>query len=300
VLERHADYIDARTRLAYIALKQSPNDEGPKAISKLYQDAPSDFEVRALYGWYLGRISSKKRSSDLAQDPELRHYKHTLQNHDKHDRYALIGMGNIYLQHAREMPRDTEPHRAKRSQMYCKALEFFEKALQLDPKNAYAAQGIAIAMVEEKKEHTKALPLFMQIRETVRDNANVAVNLGHLLTEMRQFGKAIESYEAALEKGKKGDAGILSCLGRVWLARGRAEKDVKCYRRALEYADGLSYSSPSSMRKLTLVKGSRGSTRTNALQVQRRLRADPTRTDCPQSSRSFSHTRRIRASHLIA
>ncbi|OBT53000.1 hypothetical protein VE04_07826 [Pseudogymnoascus sp. 24MN13] len=237
LLGRHADYTDARTRLAYIALKESPTDEGPRAIGKLYQDASNDLEVRALYGWYLGRVHSRKRASasHIHEDPELRHYKHTLQHHDKHDRYALIGMGNLYLQTAREMPRNSDSEKAKRSSMYSKAAEFFEKALQLDPKSAFAAQGIAIAMIEDKKDFKGALSIFMQVRETVKD-PNVYINLGHLFAELRQYSKAIEHYEAALSKNSGSDAQILACLGRTWLARGRAEKDLKSYKNALEYA----------------------------------------------------------------
>jgi RNA polymerase-associated protein CTR9 len=235
LLERHADYTDARTRLAYISLRQNPTDDGPRTMAKLYQDASSDLEVRALYGWYLGRVHSRKRTPNIAEDPELRHYKHTLQNYEKHDRYALIGMGNLYLQNAREMRRDSEQDKVKRSAMYSKAVEFFDKALQLDPKNAYAAQGIAIAMVEDKKDFKGALSIFMKVRDTLRD-PNVYINLGHIFAELRQYSKSIEHYEMALSKDRSHDAQILACLGRTWLAKARAEKSLSAYKSALDYS----------------------------------------------------------------
>lgn len=241
LLGRHNDYTDARTRLAYIALRQNPTEDGPRTIAKLYQDASSDLEVRALYGWYLGRVHSRKRTPNIAEDPELRHYKHTLQNYEKHDRYALIGMGNLYLQNAREMPRDSEQDKQKRSGMYSKAVEFFDKALQLDPKNAYAAQGIAIAMVEDKRDFKGALSVFMKVRDTVKD-PNVFVNLGHIFAELRQYSKSIEHYEAALAKDRGHDAQILACLGRTWLAKARAEKSLSAYKSALEYSRKVSVS----------------------------------------------------------
>jgi len=239
LLGRHDDYTDARTRLAYIALRQFPTEDGPRAIAKLYQDASSDLEVRALYGWYLGRVHSRKRTPNIAEDPELRHYKHTLQNYEKHDRYALIGMGNLYLQTAREMRRDSEQDKLKRTGMYSKAVEFFDKALQLDPKNAYAAQGIAIAMVEDKKDFKGALSIFMKVRDTVKD-PNVFVNLGHIFAELRQYSKSIEHYEAALAKDRGHDAQILACLGRTWLAKARSEKSLPAYKSALEYSRKVS------------------------------------------------------------
>lgn len=235
LLARHSDYTDARTRQAYIGLRQSPGEDGPKAIAKLYQDSSADLEVRALYGWYLGRVHSRKRTGNIAEDPELRHYKHTLQNYEKHDRYALIGMGNLYLMTAREMRRETDSEKQKRSNMYVKAVEFFDKALQLDPKNAYAAQGIAIALVEDKKDFKTALTIFIKIRDTVKD-PSVYVNLGHIFAELRQYSKAIEHYEAALSKDRSHDVQILACLGRTWLAKGKTEKSLPSFRSALEFS----------------------------------------------------------------
>ncbi|KAK9779430.1 putative Tetratricopeptide repeat protein 1 [Seiridium cardinale] len=236
LVSRHSDYTDAQARLAYIKLRRNPNKEGPDAVAKLYQDSPSDLEVRALYGWYLGKVQSRKRPANVNDDPELRHYKHTLQQYDKHDRYALVGMGNLYMMAAREMRRETDQEKQKRSSMYSRAVEFFEKALQLDPKNAYAAQGIAIALVEDKKDMKSALPIFLKIRDTIKD-AHVFVNLGHIYAELRQFSKAIESYELALSKeSKANDTGILSCIGRTWLNKARHDKDMEAYKTALDYA----------------------------------------------------------------
>ncbi|CAK7228016.1 protein required for normal CLN1 and CLN2 G1 cyclin expression [Sporothrix bragantina] len=236
LLTRHEGYTDARLRLAYVKLRKQPNDAGPDAVAKLYQENSSDLEVRALYGWYLGKVHAKKRPANINEDYELRHYKHTLQNYDKHDRYALVGMGNLYLTSAREMRRETEQERQKRSATYNRAVEFFDKALQLDPKNAYAAQGIAIALVEDKKDYRSALPIFLSVRDTLRD-AHVYVNLGHIHAELRQFSKAIESYEAALAKdGKANDPTILSCLGRVWLTKAKMDKDLEAFKMCLDCA----------------------------------------------------------------
>lgn len=236
LVARHDDYTDAQARLAYIKLRRNPNKEGPDAVAKLYQENPSDLEVRALYGWYLGRVHSRKRPANVNEDPELRHYKHTLQNYDKHDRYALVGMGNLYMMAAREMRRETDQEKQKRSAMYSRAVEFFEKALQLDPKNAYAAQGIAIALVEDRKDLKAALPILLKVRDTIKDS-HVFVNLGHIYAELRQFSKAIENYEMALSKdGKANDTGVLACLGRTWLNKAKYDQNMDAYKTALEFA----------------------------------------------------------------
>lgn len=234
LLERHRDYTDANVRLTYINLRQHPSGEGPLAMKALYEAHSNDLDVRSLFGWYLGK--AKKRSANLAEDQEQRHHKHTLQNHDKHDKYALTAMGNLYLAHAREMRRETEAEKDKRHKMYERAVEFFNKCLELDPCNSYAAQGIAIALIDDKKDHSTALQILLRIKETIRE-ASVYMNLGHVYCEMKQFSRAIESYEAALKKDKANDAQLLSCLGRAWLMRGRVEKSAEMLDTALSYSE---------------------------------------------------------------
>jgi RNA polymerase-associated protein CTR9 len=190
LLGRHPDYIDAQIRLAYISLRQNPTDEGPKAVRKLFEENEDNLEVRALFGWYTNK--AKKRNVHPQDDQEQRHYKHTLIKQDKHDRYSLTAMGNIHLVFAREMRRDTEQDKEKRRKMYERAVEFFDKVLQLDPKNAYAAQGIAIALVEDKKDYSTALQILTKVKDTIKDH-NVFVNLGHTYAELKQYGRAIEN-----------------------------------------------------------------------------------------------------------
>lgn len=245
LLQRHSDYTDASARLAYIALRQSPTEEGPKRVARLYEADNQNIEVRALFGWYLNK--SKRRTANIAEDQEQRHYKHTLQGYDKHDKYALTGMGNIYLLNARDMRRDTDQEKDKRHKTYEKAVEFFDKALQLDPRNAYAAQGIAIALVDDKKDFSVALQIFTRIRDTIRDDPSVYLNLGHVYSELRQYSRSIESYETALRKEKEsrplGSEGrerdnpqILACLSRVWLLKGKAENDIATLNTSLAFS----------------------------------------------------------------
>lgn len=244
LLERHADYTEANARMTYIALRQSPTDEGPKRMAKLYEADSTNLEVRALFGWYLSK--SKKRTANLAEDQEQRHYKHTLQYYDKHDRYSLTGMGNVHLVTARDMRRDSDQEKEKRRKVYERAVEFFDKALQLDSRNAYAAQGIAIALVDDKKDHAAAVHIFSRIRDTLKD-ASVYLNLGHVYAELRQYTRSIEHYEAALSKDRARDAQILACLGRVWLLRGKQEMNLASMKTALDYAERARSVAPGQM-----------------------------------------------------
>ena len=101
-------------------------------------------------------------------------------------------MGNVHLTIAREMPRSTEQDKEKRRKTYEKAVEFFDKVLSLDPKNAYAAQGIAIALIEDKKDYSTALQIMAKVKETLKDYT-VYVNLGHAYCDCKQYARAIEN-----------------------------------------------------------------------------------------------------------
>ena len=82
--------------------------------------------------------------------------------------------------------------------------------LSLDSKNVYA-QGLAITYIENKQLN-KGLDILRKIRDSLND-ISVYLNLGHVLCDLKQFGKAIENYELALTRYTDGkDAKILSFL----------------------------------------------------------------------------------------
>ena len=130
------------------------------------------------------------------------------------------------------MRRDTDQEKQKRSNMYTKAVEFFDKALQLDPKNAYAAQGIAIALVEDKKDIKTALSIFLKVRETVKD-PGVFVNLGHVFAESRQYRKRLNITRLRFRK-------IVPTMLRFWLVLGEHGWLKENMRRACRHSRMLS------------------------------------------------------------
>lgn len=237
LLARHPDYTDANARLAYINFCQNPSGHGvppEEMIPAVYEKNKENLEMRALYGLFLNR--TKRRTMNISEDAEQRFYKRTLQELDKHDIYSLVAMGNINLHIAREMRRETEDEKMKRASQYVRAVEFFDKALQLDPKCANAAMGIGIAFAESKKDYPTAIQIFSKVRETNRDYT-VYMNLGHVFTESGQYARAVESYEQALKKVDHTHmVTILMALGRVWLMRGKKEKSLSAMKEALSYS----------------------------------------------------------------
>ncbi|KAK9365277.1 hypothetical protein V1509DRAFT_585655 [Lipomyces kononenkoae] len=242
--ERMPGYIDAKLRLCYLALKESEEGgEGKPTLEQavaqmqdLIETDSSNLEVRALHGWYLHQHQRKRPpAKNINEDIEHRHYKHTLQYYDKHDLYSLIAMGNIFLTNAREMRPTNEQDADRRRKTYEKAVEFFDKALLLDPRSSYAAQGIAIALAEDRK-FNKAVGIFGKVRETLND-VSAYINLGHCLTELKNYTRAIECYEIALNRFQGGkNVQTMMCLGRVWLQRGIDELSLDAVKVCLTYS----------------------------------------------------------------
>ncbi|KAK9460004.1 uncharacterized protein V1516DRAFT_678623 [Lipomyces oligophaga] len=258
IREKTPGYVDVRIRMCYITLKEAERagtgekskaltEEAGKIIQDLVENESDNLEVRALHGWYTHQQQQRRPvSKAIADDPEFRHYKHTLQYYDKHDVYSLTAMGNVHLAIAREMKPTNEQEVQRRKKMYEKAVEFFDKSLQLDSQNAYAAEGIAIALAEDKK-YNKAVGIFSKIRETLKDVA-AYINLGHCLTELKNYSRAIECYEIALERFQGGrNIQTMMCLGRVWLQRGMEELSVESVETAIRYSQKALEQSPSNL-----------------------------------------------------
>jgi len=113
---------------------------------------------------------------------------------------------------ARESRDTSSKGMEERKRNFTRSAEFYEKALQLDPQCAFAAQGLAIITAEDAlgtlsgqpqasgpDEVTKrmkylreALDIFIKVRESINDGS-VYVNMGHCYYSRDEFDRAIES-----------------------------------------------------------------------------------------------------------
>lgn len=229
IIEKCPGYINAKLRWLTIACLS--NDKNVKEeVQKLLEEESEDLEVRSFYGWYLKKYGHKHGLiQDKSKDIEAEHHRETLTKFTSHDCYALISMANVYCVLAREVK-----EQQKKDQYYVRASQLYQKVLNLDPKNAYAAQGIAIIFAE-KKQTGLALEIFRKVRDSLND-ITVYLNMGHCLIELKQFSKAIESYELALTRFTDGkDARLLNYFARAWLLRAIHEKNLECFKTAFKY-----------------------------------------------------------------
>ncbi|QID87852.1 protein required for normal CLN1 and CLN2 G1 cyclin expression [Saccharomyces pastorianus] len=234
ITSSHPSYISARIRNLYIKFAHSKINDSEMniEIDGLLEMNKSDLEMRSFYGWYLKNSEERKNS-----EKSTSHNKETLVKYNSHDAYALISLANLYVTIARDGKKSRNPKEQEKSKhSYLKAIQLYQKVLQIDPFNVFAAQGVAIIFAESKRLGP-ALEILRKIRDSL-DNEDVQLNLAHCLLEMREFGKAIENYELVLKKfdNERTRPHILNLLGRAWYSRGMKERSVSFFQKALENA----------------------------------------------------------------
>ncbi|ODV84617.1 hypothetical protein CANARDRAFT_182562, partial [[Candida] arabinofermentans NRRL YB-2248] len=227
ILSKCPNYVSAKLR--WLLITCSTKDESIKEeFAKLIEEFKDDLEVRSFYGWYLKKFGKKHH---LTTTMESDHHRETLVNYTSHDSYALVSLGNVYCSLARE-----NKDAPKKEQYYFRAAQLYQKALTLDSKNAYAAQGIAIIFAD-KKQTGLALEIFKKMRDSLNDVC-IFINLGHCLLDLKQYSKAIEAYQLASDRFTDGsDVTILNFIARAWLYRGLTESNLTSLKTALEISE---------------------------------------------------------------
>ncbi|CCE66317.1 hypothetical protein TPHA_0P01590 [Tetrapisispora phaffii CBS 4417] len=241
ILSKHPSYVHLKVRYLFTKFLQNKNsqsDEIEKEVNDLLQRNPADLEVRALYTWFMKNGLKNSNNIDEAKYKEYRNSeistsKDTLTKYNSHDLYALISLGNFYCVMAKENKKTP----AKCEQSYLKGIQLYQKALQIDPYNIFAAQGIAIIFAESKRLGA-ALEIWRKIRDSL-DTEDVHMNISHCLLEMREYVKAIEGYELILKKFPNYSklAKVYNLLGKTWYERGNKENSLSCYKKALQNAE---------------------------------------------------------------
>lgn len=209
LIGRHPEYVDAKVRQAFLLRSQNKNEEAHELLKAAQSSAPKNLEVRAALTHFLIGKQLVKPAKDFVVE--------TLKNVDAHDVYSHCALGWIQFHTSREN-RDVSPKgQEERRRGYQRAAEFYERALQLDEKCAFAAQGLAIITAEDvlsalrpvltssaeeaaRRLQTarEALDIFAKVRECSND-PSVYINMGHCFFVREEFDRAIESVSHYVE-----------------------------------------------------------------------------------------------------
>lgn len=217
----HAPALAAKARLALLGLKSRTEwDSAHDLIKQALTSSSQNAELRALYIYFLFETGAYANARDFARA--------TLKEISRHDVYALCASGLLCYFEARENKKQGKEAQRDRVAKFTRAAEFYDKALQLQPQCAFAAQGLAIGIAEGTlgngpteangaaanpaapgqpaqplTEHQArlrnardALGVLAKVKESVNE-ASVYVNIGHCHFARDEYDKAIENVSRA-------------------------------------------------------------------------------------------------------
>ncbi|KAE8254867.1 hypothetical protein A4X06_0g694 [Tilletia controversa] len=172
VLQQHPEYIDARVRLAILAVSGSrTSSKHRQTAMSLFKEAlqsnPSDLDARAAFVCFLaGELPGsptppqwnviKELSSQLFCGATPQGVKifgtnaaaKLAQEEGRKDAFMLASLGWAYYQIALHTSGGSNS-RAERSKGVNRAADLYDKALEQDPQCAFAAQGLAVLLAED-------------------------------------------------------------------------------------------------------------------------------------------------------
>lgn len=236
LVETYPDYIFAKIRHIFTKFILNNKDHASIAVDmeELAKSAAfDDLDVRAFYGWYLKEVGGKD-----SEAKETQHSKETLTKYDSHDSFALLSLANLYYVLGKEAKRSSNhKEQDKAKEHFLKGIQLYQKVLQVDPFNVFAAQGVAIMFAENKRLGV-GLEIFRKVKDTL-DNEDVHLNIANCLLEMHDYVKAIENYEYFLKKypDYKKKAKVMVLLARAWYSRALKERSVPFFQNSMNTID---------------------------------------------------------------
>ena len=131
-----------------------------------------------------------------AFNPARKAFERVLQNIDKNDPYALVALGNIYVELALQdkAHKHTDDYHKRAGEFYC-------KALNMDKGNFYAAQGLGVIFADRGMP-AEAREIFTQVRAASNNSIDSTLNQAHALVEVGKYASAATLYVAVLENQK--------------------------------------------------------------------------------------------------
>lgn len=253
VLGQHPEHMESKVRLASIAALAGRNVDAHTYLKECLRADEGNITLRSVYTNFLISLGSYKEA--LAFTSQTLKY-------DRHDAFTFTALGWLHFTLGREAksPQDV----AERSKQYLRSAEAYERALSLDPTNAVAAQGLAIALAEdtltpkaqqvaqgstdEVKNRMRlaghALQVLGRIKDSLPEGA-VNVNIGHCYFIRGEEERAIEAYGSALSAANGRSVPILLYLCRAWFSYANKETNFSAMGQALHYAQRALHLQPS-------------------------------------------------------
>uniref|UniRef100_A0A1I7XTC8 TPR_REGION domain-containing protein n=1 Tax=Heterorhabditis bacteriophora TaxID=37862 RepID=A0A1I7XTC8_HETBA len=219
ILRQKENYIDCYMRLGCLA-----RDRGQIYESSVwFKEAMSVNQANCDAWTLIGNLHMAKHEWGPAQ----KKFEHILKM-SKDDVYSLVALGNVWLETLFSPSRNREND----SKNMERALAMFSRAIRIQPKNMWAANGVG-CILAFKQQWQEARDLFAQVREATADFFDVWVNIAHVYMETRQYVPAIQMYSNAMKKfNREHDSIMLMYLARAFYRAGKMQESRETLEKA--------------------------------------------------------------------
>ncbi|KAH8252584.1 hypothetical protein KR032_000657, partial [Drosophila birchii] len=189
LVAEYPNYFDCYLRLGVMALRQNDMIQAIDYFKDVLKHDSDSLAARTCLGGIyvtLGLTTQAMYSLNVI-----------LNSSNKLDAYTLVTVGNVCLKNVQRCLAIGDNDSSKRHQQ--KALLFFAKALERDPRNLWAANGIGAALSSRRRQ-SAGEAVFKQIVEAGKMCPPSAIlNMAHMTLELGKYQDAIEAYMQCLE-----------------------------------------------------------------------------------------------------
>ncbi|KAH8327306.1 hypothetical protein KR074_009757, partial [Drosophila pseudoananassae] len=183
ILDEYPNYYDCFLRLGVMALRQNKLSIATEYFKDVLKVDNNNLPARS----YLGNCYLKLGLANQAM----------YNFNEVQDSYGLVAMGNVCLHDLKKCLDNGDRYYAKKHQE--KALHLFKKAMEQNPRNMWAANGIGVAL-SGREFSTESEAFFQQIVEAGKECPSATLNFAHTALTKGQYKQASQTYKQCLEE----------------------------------------------------------------------------------------------------
>ncbi|VDL77424.1 unnamed protein product [Nippostrongylus brasiliensis] len=218
ILREQENYTDCYLRLGCLA-----RDRGQIYESSVWFKEALSVDQNNADSWVLIGILHMSKHE---WGPGQKKFEQVLNKMDKEDAYSWVSLGNVWMEMLFNLGRKKTDDQAQEAKYMDRALQMFGKALKIEPKNIWAANGIGCVLAS-KAMWQDARDIFAQVREATSEFEDVWMNIAHVYIELGQYSNAIKKFD------KEQDHQCLLYLARAYYKAGKLTESLQTLEKAM-------------------------------------------------------------------
>ncbi|KNC73989.1 hypothetical protein SARC_13453, partial [Sphaeroforma arctica JP610] len=229
LVKDHPTYIESYLRLGCMLRDQGRKNKASDWFKEALSVDVSDYRTRSL----LGNLHLSKGEIIPAQKMFESINKDSKEKTKREDMYAQVALGSLFHQSASTAKRNDPKGAQKHADYLRRAQDLYAKALKLDGRNMYAANGIGCVLAE-RGHVNEARQIFVQVREATGDMPFIWDNLAHTNLQQKQYVNAIKMLKTCQARFFGGrDVDVYISIARAYFLSNDFAMAAKTLRKAL-------------------------------------------------------------------